>query len=427
MSSNIYDAIHGVIELTPIMEELIEIPEFQRLRGIKQLGITNLVFPGANHTRFEHSLGVGHLARKICNNLNLERDEENLIVAAALLHDIGHGPYSHTLEKILIEKKGYGHTEISKQMITGNIKQDSETIRDKPRISDILKKYNLESEKVAELVTGDSERDEFVLFFKEKQSFYNGPAYRTQIVHSAIDADRMDYLLRDSYYTGVALGTIDVARIMQSFRIHNNDLVIHKNCIPALEGMLVARTLMYSAVYNHKTARIGQLMIERAVEVIENFEIEEIQKLTDDEFDQLLRSMGGFQKEILNRIKYRKLYKTAIKIKSEEIDDENKEIFLEMCEKEGRKNMESKIARMVGVEPREIIIDIPKPEIIKNKKNNRFSKIPIFDEGKVRSIRNYSEIIRSLEVKEKIPWAIAIICPENYREKIATKVEDILF
>ena len=237
----------------------------------------------------------------------------------------------------------------------------------------------------------------------------------------------MDYLLRDSYYTGVALGTIDVARIMQSFRIHNNDLVIHKNCIPALEGMLVARTLMYSAVYNHKTARIGQLMIERAVEVIENFEIEEIQKLTDDEFDQLLRSMGGFQKEILNRIKYRKLYKTAIKIKSEEIDDENKEIFLEMCEKEGRKNMESKIARMVGVEPREIIIDIPKPEIIKNKKNNRFSKIPIFDEGKVRSIRNYSEIIRSLEVKEKIPWAIAIICPENYREKIATKVKDILF
>ena len=91
------------------------------------------------------------------------------------------------------------------------------------------------------------------------------------------------------------------------------------------------------------------------------------------------------------------------------------------------KNMESKIARMVGVEPREIIIDIPKPEIIKNKKNNRFSKIPIFDEGKVRSIRNYSEIIRSLEVKEKIPWAIAIICPENYREKIATKVKDILF
>ena len=116
---------------------------------------------------------MGHLARKICNNLNLERDEENLIVAAALLHDIGHGPYSHTLEKILIEKKGYGHTEISKQMITGNIKQDSETIRDKPRLSDILIKYNLESEKVADLVRGDSERDDPCLETRRDPGVFN--------------------------------------------------------------------------------------------------------------------------------------------------------------------------------------------------------------------------------------------------------------
>ena len=95
MSRNIYDAIHGVIELTPIMKDLIETFELQRLRKIRQLGVTNLVFPGANHTRFEHSLGVGHLARKICTNLKLEKDEENMIVAAALLHDIGHGPYSN--------------------------------------------------------------------------------------------------------------------------------------------------------------------------------------------------------------------------------------------------------------------------------------------------------------------------------------------
>ena len=426
MSRNIYDAIHGVIELTPIMNDLIETPEFQRLRKIRQLGVTNLVFPGANHTRFEHSLGVGHLARKICTNLKLEKDEENMIVAAALLHDIGHGPYSHTLERLLIENRGFGHTEISKQMITGKIEKDRD-MNDMEKLPEILAKYELDCEEVAGLVTGDSEGDEFFLNINEKQSFYNGPAYRTQIVHSAIDADRMDYLLRDSYYTGVALGTIDIARIMQSFRIHNNDLVIHKNCIPALEGMLVARNLMYSAVYNHKTARIGQLMIERAVESAKQLEIDEIQKLTDSEFDQLLIDMGGFQAEIMKRIKYRKLYKMAVEIKSEQINEENRELFLEMCEKDGRRKMENKISGMVGVNPKEVIIDIPNPERIKNKINNKFSKIPIYDEGKVRLMRNYSEITRTLEGKNEIPWALSIICPKDVREKIYTKSKEMLF
>ena len=117
----------------------------------------------------------------------------------------------------------------------------------------------------------------------------------------------------------------------------------------------------------------------------------------------------------------------AVEIKSEQINEENRGLFLEMCEKDGRRKMESKISGMVGIDSKEVIIDIPNPERIKNKINNKFSKIPIYDEGKVRSMRNYSEITRTLEGKNEIPWALSIICPKDVKEEISTKSKEMLF
>ena len=268
MAQVVHDTVHGAIPLEGAFEPLLETREFQKLSSIRQLGLAHLVFPGANHTRLEHSLGVGHTARRICRNLGLDDAETALIASAALLHDVGHGPYSHTLEAILHERLGVDHMAITKDIITGR-QPPPDTVLAGPTIPEVLAAHDLDPEEVAALVTGYvGEGEQSRLAVHNGQAHYSGPAYRGQVVHSTVDADQIDYLLRDSHYTGVAHGTIDGERLVHSLVLHNNQLVISRSGVPAVEGMLVARTLMYSAVYFHKTVRIAELMMARAVEQI---------------------------------------------------------------------------------------------------------------------------------------------------------------
>ncbi|MEM2899257.1 MAG: HD domain-containing protein, partial [Thermoplasmata archaeon] len=253
----IHDPIHGSIKMEGSLLDLLETPEVQKLHGIHQLGLAYLVFPGAHHTRLEHSLGVCHFAKRMAEELNLSKEEKLTVQAAGLLHDLGHGPYSHTLEHVLHMKLGIDHMELTKDIITG--KHDS--IKDfndgRYRIHEILEKAGLDPKKVASLVTGEDNENNFELFSKESTE----KRYLAQIIHSPIDADQIDYLLRDSHYTGVAAGTIDNHRLLQTLALHNGELVITKGGINALEGMLVARALMYSTVYFHKTVRIAEGML----------------------------------------------------------------------------------------------------------------------------------------------------------------------
>ncbi len=217
------DPVYGFINIpSGIVFDIIEHPYFQRLRRIKQLGLTDLVYPGAVHTRFQHTLGAVHLLESAIDIIkskgqNITKDEEIAVTLAILLHDIGHGPFSHTLEKIIISE--YGHEDLS-----------------------LLYMNELNC-----IFDG-----ELALAIKIFQNKYH-KKFLHQLVSSQLDVDRLDYLRRDSFYTGVSEGVIGSDRIIKMLNVVNDELVVEAKGIYSIEKFLIARWLMYWQVYLHKT------------------------------------------------------------------------------------------------------------------------------------------------------------------------------
>jgi uncharacterized protein len=227
------DPVYGFITIPgDIILKIIDHPYFQRLRNIKQLGLTSLVYPGALHTRFQHALGALHLMHMAIDNLRIkgvEISDDEYVGAciAILLHDIGHGPYSHALEQILVSE--VSHEEISLVF---------------------MNRLNEEF---------DGKLDVAIDIFKG-----NHPKkFLHQLVSSQLDADRLDYLRRDSFYTGVSEGTIGSDRIILMMDVKDNQLVIEDKGIYSIEKFLLARSFMYWQVYLHKTViSAEQLLIK---------------------------------------------------------------------------------------------------------------------------------------------------------------------
>ncbi len=216
------DPVHGFINIpNQLIYEIIQHRYFQRLRRISQTGLTELVYPGAKHSRFHHALGCMYLMQKALNvlkrkGIEITPEEENGALVAILLHDLGHGPYSHSLENTIIE--GAHHEEISLRL---------------------MEKLNEEFE--GELTLAIS-------IFKGEYP----KAFLTQLVSSQLDVDRLDYLKRDSFYTGVVEGNINPDRIISMMNVAENQLVIEAKGIHSVEKFLMARLFMYSQVYFHK-------------------------------------------------------------------------------------------------------------------------------------------------------------------------------
>ena len=241
------DPIYGFISIPDeFIFDLIEHPFFQRLRRIAQLGTTSLVYPGALHTRFHHVLGAMHLMTNAISTIRrkgheITPDEERAVLIAILLHDIGHGPFSHALEYDIVN--GVSHEDISSFFIE--------------RLS---KEF-------------DGELDLALLIFQNK---YNKP-FLHQLVSSQLDMDRLDYLNRDSFYTGVSEGIIGSERIIEMLNVHEGNLVLEEKGIYSVEKFIVARRLMYWQVYLHKTVVAGEFMLihilRRAKELAQNGEI----------------------------------------------------------------------------------------------------------------------------------------------------------
>jgi len=257
----VHDSVHGSIRLEGVALALLESPELQRLHSIHQLGLAYLVYPGANHTRFEHSLGTFAVARRMCASLRLDPEEANLVQAAAFLHDIGHLPYSHTLESILHDRFGIDHAEISRRLIKGEVSVLTDRERDIlgrfRSIPDALESHGLDPKEVAGLLEGRFAAEPSRLFPRQRgRKALDGRRYLSQMMSGPIDADQLDYLKRDSHYTGVAYGVIDTDRLLGTIEVFNGDLVVDRSGLSAVEGILVARALMFSSVYLHRTVRI---------------------------------------------------------------------------------------------------------------------------------------------------------------------------
>ncbi len=227
----INDPVYGFVKIPfDLIYDLLQHRYFQRLRGIKQLGLTSMVYPGAMHNRFQHAVGAMHLMSSAVavlqsKGIEITEEESQAVHIAILLHDIGHGPFSHVLEHTVVE--GISHEEISVLF---------------------MEKLNLEF---------DGQLSLAIEIFKN-----NYPKkFLHQLVSSQLDMDRLDYLRRDSFFTGVTEGVIGSDRIIKMLHVYNDQLVVESKGIYSIEKFLIARRLMYWQVYLHKTAIVAEKML----------------------------------------------------------------------------------------------------------------------------------------------------------------------
>jgi len=227
----VFDEVHGYIELTEAELSIVDSPVFQRLRFIKQLAAAWYVYPGATHTRFSHSLGAMHIMGTIASRLYTlgyihSKDDVQLLRLAALLHDVGHTPFSHAIEPYLKTRLGISHEDLSRVIILGSYD-----------IRETLAEYGYDPYEIVAILEG-----------KHREPLYN------QLTSGGLDVDRMDYLLRDALHTGVSYGTIDLHRLANTIVVDGEgNLAILEKGLEALENFYMARLHMYRTVYYHKT------------------------------------------------------------------------------------------------------------------------------------------------------------------------------
>jgi len=259
---DIIDPIHDFIRVYDNELEIIDNPIFQRLRRIKQLSGAHLTYPAAQHTRFEHSLGVMHIAGQAGHALKekgiLKSEDIEILRLAGLLHDIGHGPFSHLFEEIIHQKK-ISHENFGKALILESV------------IGDTISKNGFDKKFITKVAFGES-----------KYQFLN------EIISGALSADMMDYLLRDGYFTGAEHAKIDHKRLTQSLDVHKKKLALERSALYSFESMMHSRYQMFKAVYFHKTVRAAEVMLIEALRLSDDefgftsFKINEFVKLTDE-------------------------------------------------------------------------------------------------------------------------------------------------
>lgn len=323
----IRDPIHGLIKYEDQEEKILNSKIMQRLRRIKQLALANLVYPGANHTRFEHSIGVMAIASKMADKLELDDDRKKLVRLASLLHDMGHGPFSHVSEQVLSEyigddvKKNYDIEEVHEIITIELIRHNEELIK---------------------AISDDEVRTEIINLLKKSKK---GAILRTvekDIISGPLDSDKLDYLLRDSHYTGVKYGIFDLDKVIDSLieiPIGGNEVQvgIEEEGVYAVEQLLLALYHMNVQVWRHRCRRITDAMVVRGIKLAIEEGVEEIKRLYsyskngeyidnyllfDDEklVSTVLEKGGEGSKEYFRRLYERKLLKEVYSIK---VDSQN--------------------------------------------------------------------------------------------------------
>ena len=400
----ITDPIHDFIRLNKTEHQIIDTPVFQRLRRIKQLSGAHLTYPGAQHTRFEHSLGVLHIASMAASSLNskglMSTDDIENIRLAALLHDIGHGPFSHLFEEVLQRKK-QSHEEIGKQIIL------------KSEIGDIISKSGYDKKLIHNLAVGQSRMQ-----------------YLNEIVSGALSADMMDYLLRDGYFTGAEHAKIDHHRLTHSLDVYKNKLALDSSALVNFETMMISRFQMFKAVYFHKTVRAGEVMLLEAMSLAGNelglssLKMDEYVKLTDEVILEKLMSLPETSsdlkaaRKIATDYQDRKLFKCVFE----------RSLSGKSLSKKRLDEIKQKIAKKSKINPNQIFIDTSTTSSIpltpskkesksiiltrKDGKNTIAKEIPISQIPLVYSMSKVMNILR-------------VYTPASYRKKIEIATKSI--
>jgi HD superfamily phosphohydrolase len=289
------DPIYGFITIpNTLIYDLIQHPYFQRLRRISQMGMSYLVYPGAHHTRFHHALGCMHIMQKAVQTLqfkgvSISEEEENALYIAILLHDIGHGPYSHAMEHSIVEE--VHHEELS-----------------------LLFMEQLNNEFEGKLGLA-------IQVFKGEYH----RKFMLQLISSQLDMDRMDYLKRDSFYSGVAEGNINSERLIQMMNVQDDYLVIEEKGIYSVEKFLVARRLMYWQAYLHKTSVVAELILTKILKRAKELTQKGILLPCSESLQFFMQnkiSLSDFDKSVLDKFSYLDDYDVMGAIKSWQFHDD---------------------------------------------------------------------------------------------------------
>jgi HD superfamily phosphohydrolase len=384
----IKDPIHGYIEVEDFALALLDSPILQRLRYIKQLGFSYLVYPGANHTRFEHSLGTMFLADVASRRFGLTDTEHTLVVAAALLHDVGHGPFSHASEPLMNKFLDRSHDDI--EMIVGELAGDS-------------------------LLAGGIDPDELCAVVKGKHPL-------SGIIHGDLDVDRMDYLLRDAYYTGAPYGSVDAQRLIRHLIRTSEGTVLDENGVNAAESLLIARTLMRPTVYFHHVSRIGESMYQLAVlEHLKGTKKEAADTLfkMDDAscLHTLLTSANPVTRDLAKRLYERRLYKRALFVGSDQVSSTlfERGVPIENC-----REFAGKIASEAGLMPHEVLVDIPAIP------SEMSLGVRVKNRNTVVGFKEISPRIRTLNATRREQWRLGVYTVSEHRDLFADVGGEIL-
>ncbi|MCD7781948.1 MAG: HD domain-containing protein [Methanosphaera sp.] len=374
----IRDSIHGDLHLSDYELKIVDTVEVQRLRRVKQLGFTNLIYPGANHTRFEHSIGTLYLADKLARKLELDEDIVELLRVSGLLHDIGHAPFSHVSERAMKHR----HETICKEIV-----KDSS-------ITDIVKE-KFDPKLIINIIDG-----------KTKYG---------KIISGDLDVDRMDYLARDSYYTGVAYGVIDTGRLLSSLKYCGDDLVLSTKGVQAAESTLLARYFMYPTVYQHHTTRIVNSMFRVCLEHLLNDKVikeSDLRYMDDGDLIAITRSTPGLPKMTMDNLDTRHLYKKTDTIPL--TNYEHPELIVGM-DKKNLTIAEEEIAAKLDIEPEEVIIDMPEDLSFKNMN----TKVETSDG--LKPLTEVSTVIQSLQKAQYNYSDLALFMSKENKEKAQDK------
>lgn len=403
----IKDPIHGFVHIYKIEKDVIDTLPLQRLRRIKQLVFVDLVYPGASHTRFEHSIGVMHLAGMVCKALpvDISNEETQMIRLSALFHDLGHGPFSHTFEDLLIRKLNKTHEDLTPWIIKGT------------ELKEIIEGYGFSAEDIAELSIGK---------LRKGKTFFN------QILSSAIDVDKMDFLVRDTHHTGAEYGKVDIHRLIYTMNVIDNNLLIDSSALPTLEAFLIARLESFKAIYFHKTARAAQLLLVKALKAADEelgickFKSpEEYLKMDDYSMWYLLKQCKGSSK-IIEALERRQLLKCSY----ERVLKLEDRALASLINLEGiRRKLEEEIANTAGISSEEVFIDTPTLPSIPYKHALDFDpmEIPILEiEENRRKILRATEISKTIEVLRGFLNIVRVYTYPQYREKVKEASEKVL-
>ncbi|WP_254840824.1 HD domain-containing protein [Natronomonas marina] len=382
--ATIKDSVHDHIAVEGVAEDLLDTPAVQRLRRIKQLGTAELVYPSANHTRFEHSLGVYHLATRALEHLGIGGQQAERVRAAAILHDIGHSPFSHNIEGLVARRTGRMHDEV------GDLLESGEVAR-------ALALHDIDPGRVAGLVAGEGELG--------------------QLVSGELDVDRMDYLVRDAHHTGVPYGTIDTGRFVRALRFVGGDLVLAEGNVQTAESLLLARGLMNPVVYNHHVARISKAMLRRATETLLEASAataEEVRRMDDRDLTVALRECAATA-EFARALDTRDLYKRAVWAELADVPDD-----IVDADHETVREFERDIADHAGVDADDVILDVP------SRPKMRESTSRVVVNGEVRKLGSQSTLVKALRRAGREQWRLGVYAPDPLTDRVGGAAENVL-